>query len=153
MAWPRRRLNVLGSLFAGSLRYAHRERGVANRVKLLLVRAALGTPCDMGTRVDAGTKNLAFPPVRVQSQPPVKYGSIRAGPHRPFRAGDGADASTIFVVRRSPSGLPSILFCAASCFAPHPCVQPPARCPRSRKTQDRARRPRCRLIVGVCSPI
>ena len=67
-------------------RYAYRSSTRSpNRFKFLVVRVALGTCCDLGVHVDSSTRQYTTPPVRVQSRPPVKYCSIRAGPHRPFQ--------------------------------------------------------------------
>ena len=70
-------------------RYAHRVAGFGGgRVQLLLMRAACGTPQELGTRVDAETRAMRMPGQRPDGQ---AYDSVRAGPHRPFRAGTSSD--------------------------------------------------------------
>ena len=39
-----------------------------------------------------------LPAVRDDGPPRLHYGCVRAGPHRPFRAGPGTDASVFYVL-------------------------------------------------------
>ena len=79
--------------------YAYRvpESG-GTRLKILVVRAALGTCQEMGQRIDDITKNMKMPGVRLEGPPRVLYDSVRAGPHRPYQSGPGQDDSIIYVV-------------------------------------------------------
>ena len=85
-------------------RYAHRLSGHGGaRMQLLLVRAALGAPQELGTTVNSTTKAMRMPGSRPDG---VAYDSVRAGPHRPFCSGsgdggDGDDASVVYVLYRS----------------------------------------------------
>lgn len=90
-------------------RFAHRIAGSrGRRMELIVVRAALGTPQEMGQRITSETRAMRMPGVRVHegdggtsSAPRVLYDSVRAGPHRPFLSGqgeNGCDASIIHVV-------------------------------------------------------
>ena len=75
------------------------------RMKVLLVRTALGVQQEMGTTVSDATKGMRLPDVR-DEQAGIKrrYDSVRAGPHRPFVSGGsgegaaGTDQSIIHVV-------------------------------------------------------
>jgi hypothetical protein len=87
-------------------RYAHRTSGSSNDPRpdlngsvchLLVVKLSAGTACDMGSRVDYETMRFNKAPVRVPSQPPVYYNSIKAGPHTHDKAGDGVNASVMYV--------------------------------------------------------
>lgn len=86
-------------------RYAHRLPGSdGQRLQLLLVRAALGEQQDFGQRITDQTRAMVMPGVRSEGPPRVLYGSVRAGPHRPFisgTGGSGLDASIIHVVYES----------------------------------------------------
>lgn len=77
-------------------RYAHRLG--PDLVQLMVVKACTGTPCEMHARVDAATRNFQTPPVRIPSRPPVKYGCVKAGPHRPGMAGGGDNESVMYVM-------------------------------------------------------
>lgn len=86
-------------------RYAHRLPGHdGRRVQLLIVRAAIGTPQEMGLRVNADTRAMTMPGVRVEGPPRALYGCVRAGPHRPQAKGPGPmgigdpNASVIYVM-------------------------------------------------------
>ena len=78
----------------------------AGTVKFLVVKTAFGTTIDLGQRVDAYTRSLRAPPIRISSVPPVKYGSVIGGPHRPHVAGIGPHSSKIACVYKSEQMLP-----------------------------------------------
>ena len=64
------------------------------RMKVLLVRTALGVQQEMGTTVSDATKGMRMPGERDDSSGYRRlYDSVRAGPHRPFQSGEG-DAGT-----------------------------------------------------------
>ena len=48
--------------------------------------------------MDDDTKAMVLPAVRDEGPPRLHYGSVRAGPHRPFRSGPGTDASAFYVL-------------------------------------------------------
>jgi hypothetical protein len=63
---------------------------------------------------------MVLPAVRDEGPPRLHYGSVRAGPHRPFRSGPGTDASAFYVLYEARQ----------ACPASHP-----PRPPRGNKTQ------------------
>jgi len=71
------------------LHYAFRERSAtdAEVFVILLVRAALGHPCDMGASVTAETRQMRVPGIQKCGTP---YGCVTGGPHRPFAAGSAS---------------------------------------------------------------
>ena len=85
-------------------RYAHRVAGHGGgRMQLLVVRAAVGLPQELGTTVNGMTRAMRMPGPRPDGE---RYDSVRAGPHRPFRSGPGDggggdDASVVHVIYRS----------------------------------------------------
>lgn len=79
-------------------RFAHRSTPDGRTVHLLVVQVCIGTPCEMGSRVDHETQNFRMPPVRVPSLPPVFYNSVKGGPHTPTKSGDGIDASVMYTI-------------------------------------------------------
>ena len=72
------------------------------RMKVLLVKVALGTQQEMGTHISRETKDMRMPGVRDERSGYRRlYDSVRAGPHRPFQSGEGdagTDQSIIHVV-------------------------------------------------------
>ena len=107
-------------------RYAHRVSGHNGaRMQLLIVQAAAGAAQECGGRVSEATKKMAMPDQREDGR---RYDSVRAGPHRPARAGpgdggDGDDASTVWViykVRRARRGLSSPLLAHRRPLLPPP---------------------------------
>ena len=61
--------------------------------------------------MDGETRAMVLPAVRDDGPPRLHYGCVRAGPHRPFRAGPGTNASTFYVLyearqARSRAGVP-----------------------------------------------
>ena len=79
-------------------RYGYRVPGSTDRVRLVLVRVCTGTPWHAKGLVDAQTRSLKEPPVRIESSPPVRFNCVRAGPHRPHAVGTGEGASEMYVV-------------------------------------------------------
>jgi len=85
-------------------RYAHRVHGSGGgRMQLLMVRAAVGMPQELGTQVDKETRAMKLPGKRPDGR---LFDCVRVGPHRPFVSGPGvvgkggSDASIIYVVYR-----------------------------------------------------
>ena len=107
------------------------------RVQLLVVRAALGTQQvrvptirsarardgavramggavhgfgqELGATINAETRAMKMPDKRVQAPMPVRYNSVRAGPHRPFCGGEGNDESIIHAVYNAPQMYPTYI--------------------------------------------
>jgi hypothetical protein len=79
-------------------RYGYRVPGSTDRVRLVLVRVCTGTPWHAKGLVNARTRSLKEPPVRIESSPPVRFNCVRAGPHRPHAVGTGEGASEMYVV-------------------------------------------------------
>ena len=98
-------------------RYAHRVRGFGGeRIQLLVVRAACGTPQELGTRVDVETRAMRMPGARPGGRAGQQFDSVRAGPHRPFVSGAGrsggcgsGDASVIRVLYESRQMYPAFI--------------------------------------------
>ena len=53
---------------------------------------------ELGATINDETKAMKMPAKRVQAPMPVRYNSVRAGPHRPFCGGEGNDQSIIHAV-------------------------------------------------------
>ena len=89
-------------------RYAHwcSQEGP---MQLLLVKVALGAVQELGTRVDEQTKAMSMPAERgrVPGCGVIRYDSVRAGPHRPWRAGPGPNDSIIYVVYKTEQVFPA----------------------------------------------
>ena len=87
------------SSFCGELWY------VGLVMKLLLVRAALGSQQEMGQKVTSNTRQMRFPDRRLDGGDyEIHYDSIRAGPHRPFVSGNGdgsGDESIIHAIYKN----------------------------------------------------
>eukprot|EP00930_Biecheleria_cincta_P005121 TRINITY_DN106045_c0_g1_i1.p1 TRINITY_DN106045_c0_g1~~TRINITY_DN106045_c0_g1_i1.p1 ORF type:complete len:448 (-),score=50.56 TRINITY_DN106045_c0_g1_i1:230-1534(-) len=131
-------------------RYAHRIHGSGGeRMQLLIVRVALGTPQDLGTRVDHETQTMKMPGKRLDGR---SYNSVRAGPHRPFLSGPGAqngegdDSSIIYCVYNHQQMYPQYIV-TLGVPLPHEadaiCVDTPTvQCPMARMVQGA---PTCRI--------
>ena len=52
---------------------------------------------------------MKMPDKRVQAPMPVRYNSVRAGPHRPFCGGEGTDQSIIHAVYNAPQMYPTYI--------------------------------------------
>ena len=101
-------------------RYAHRVSGHDGvRMQLLIVQAATGAAQELGGRVDAATKVMKMPELREDGR---RYDSVRAGPHRPTKAGpgdggEGDDASTIWVLYKARAAAFALLLPLAAAHA------------------------------------
>lgn len=89
-------------------RYAH-WRSQEGPMQLLLVQVALGACQEEGTRVSEQTKSMTIPKERgrLPKCGVLRYDSVRAGPHRPWRAGPGANDSIIYVVYKTEQAFPA----------------------------------------------
>jgi hypothetical protein len=96
------------AVYQTSGRYAHwcSESGP---LQLLLVRVALGAIQELGQTVTEQTKAMSMPAERgrVPGCGVIRYDSVRAGPHRPWKSGDGANASMIHIVYKTEQVFPS----------------------------------------------
>jgi hypothetical protein len=64
---------------------------------------------ELGATINAQTMKMKMPDKRVQAPMPVRYNSVRAGPHRPFCGGEGTDQSIIHAVYNAPQMYPTYI--------------------------------------------
>ena len=64
---------------------------------------------ELGATINAETRAMKMPAKRVQAPMPVRYNSVRAGPHRPFCGGGGNDESIIHAVYNAPQMYPTYI--------------------------------------------
>ena len=64
---------------------------------------------ELGATINAETRAMKMPDKRVQAPMPVRYNSVRAGPHRPFCGGEGNDQSIIHAVYNAPQMYPAYI--------------------------------------------
>jgi len=83
-------------------KYAHRlpvdETSTVQKYQVLVVRTAIGVPQELGLEVSSVTRAMNIPGIRVEGNPTIRYGCVRAGPHSPSRSGPGPNASIIYSV-------------------------------------------------------
>jgi len=91
-------------------RYAHYPSGFGGRrVQLLLVRLARGCIQDLDTSVSDETRAMINAGMRPAPDGHLPFHCIRAGPHRPHKAGNGVNASIIYVGYKEYQTYPSYI--------------------------------------------